>query len=127
MYLNRKPCTKPSTQITYRNRKWKLKPWKQFLWTSSKVCNPMFFDIFANCLATLAFLFLNVHVPITFFFCYFDVFTEIHSSESGLNTSNRCFQITVTPQVHIFNSTIFLLGDHRSRYGRKLLKSYKAN
>lgn len=25
-------------------------------------------------------------------------FKEIHSSESGLNTSNRCFQITVTPQ-----------------------------
>lgn len=30
--------------------------------------------------------------------CYCIV-TEIHSSESGLNTSNRCFQITVTPQV----------------------------
>lgn len=27
-----------------------------------------------------------------------DDFKEIHSSESGLNTSNRCFQITVTPQ-----------------------------
>uniref|UniRef100_A0A1J3ELH0 RWD domain-containing protein 1 n=1 Tax=Noccaea caerulescens TaxID=107243 RepID=A0A1J3ELH0_NOCCA len=27
-----------------------------------------------------------------------DEFKEIHSSESGLNTSNRCFQITVTPQ-----------------------------
>ncbi|CAN6932723.1 unnamed protein product [Brassica oleracea] len=26
-----------------------------------------------------------------------DDFKEIHSSESGLNTSNRCFQITVTP------------------------------
>lgn len=26
---------------------------------------------------------------------------EIHSSESGLNTSNRCFQITLSPQVHI--------------------------
>ncbi|XP_010462010.1 PREDICTED: RWD domain-containing protein 1 [Camelina sativa] len=27
-----------------------------------------------------------------------DEFKEIHSSESGLNTSNRCFQITVIPQ-----------------------------
>ncbi|KAL0715365.1 hypothetical protein Bca4012_064687 [Brassica carinata] len=27
-----------------------------------------------------------------------DDFKEIHSSESGLNTSNQCFQITVTPQ-----------------------------
>ncbi|KAI5651206.1 hypothetical protein M9H77_37211 [Catharanthus roseus] len=27
-----------------------------------------------------------------------DDFKEIHSSESGLNTSNRCFQITVYPQ-----------------------------
>ncbi|KAK4361847.1 hypothetical protein RND71_017088 [Anisodus tanguticus] len=27
-----------------------------------------------------------------------DEFKEIHSSESGLNTSNRCFQITITPQ-----------------------------
>ncbi|KAK4349880.1 hypothetical protein RND71_029193 [Anisodus tanguticus] len=26
------------------------------------------------------------------------VLLEIHSSESGLNTSNRCFQITITPQ-----------------------------
>ncbi|KAG6789039.1 hypothetical protein POTOM_005123 [Populus tomentosa] len=24
--------------------------------------------------------------------------TEVHSSESGLNTSNRCFQITISPQ-----------------------------
>lgn len=24
---------------------------------------------------------------------------EIHSSESGLNTSNRCFEITICPQV----------------------------
>lgn len=39
--------------------------------------------------------------------------TEIHSSESGLNTSNRCFQITVTPQVknaiHLLPSAISLL------------------
>lgn len=27
--------------------------------------------------------------------------TEIHSSESGLATSNRCFQIKLSPQVHI--------------------------
>lgn len=27
-----------------------------------------------------------------------DEFKEIHSSESGLNTSNRCFQITLSPQ-----------------------------
>ncbi|KAK6125132.1 hypothetical protein DH2020_041145 [Rehmannia glutinosa] len=27
-----------------------------------------------------------------------DDFKEIHSSESGLNTSNRCFQITLSPQ-----------------------------
>ncbi|CAL5327856.1 unnamed protein product [Camellia sinensis] len=27
-----------------------------------------------------------------------DEFKEIHSSESGLNTSNRCFQITICPQ-----------------------------
>lgn len=27
-----------------------------------------------------------------------DEFKEIHSSESGLNTSNRCFQITISPQ-----------------------------
>ncbi|KAL3824425.1 hypothetical protein ACJIZ3_020454 [Penstemon smallii] len=27
-----------------------------------------------------------------------DDFSEIHSSESGLNTSNRCFQITISPQ-----------------------------
>ncbi|CAK9165307.1 unnamed protein product [Ilex paraguariensis] len=27
-----------------------------------------------------------------------DEFTELHSSESGLNTSNRCFQITISPQ-----------------------------
>lgn len=27
--------------------------------------------------------------------------TEIHSSESGLATSNRCFQITLSPQVHL--------------------------
>lgn len=27
-----------------------------------------------------------------------DDFREIHSSESGLNTSNRCFQITLSPQ-----------------------------
>ncbi|WCJ39599.1 Ubiquitin-conjugating enzyme family protein [Euphorbia peplus] len=27
-----------------------------------------------------------------------DEFKEIHSSESGLNTSNRCFQITIIPQ-----------------------------
>ncbi|KAJ4882155.1 Ubiquitin-conjugating enzyme family protein [Raphanus sativus] len=27
-----------------------------------------------------------------------DDFKEIHTGESGLNTSNRCFQITVTPQ-----------------------------
>ncbi|KAJ8535882.1 hypothetical protein K7X08_034283 [Anisodus acutangulus] len=27
-----------------------------------------------------------------------DEFKEIHSSESGLNTSNRCFQITITPE-----------------------------
>ncbi|CAI0392030.1 unnamed protein product [Linum tenue] len=27
-----------------------------------------------------------------------DEFKEIHSSESGLNTSSRCFQITITPQ-----------------------------
>lgn len=27
------------------------------------------------------------------------VLIEIHSSESGLNTSNRCFQITISPQV----------------------------
>jgi hypothetical protein len=27
-----------------------------------------------------------------------DDFEEIHSSESGLNTSNRCFQITLSPQ-----------------------------
>ena len=26
--------------------------------------------------------------------------TEIHSSESGLNTSNQCFQIKIIPQVH---------------------------
>lgn len=30
-----------------------------------------------------------------------DNFPEIHPSESGLNTSNRCFQITLSPQVHI--------------------------
>ncbi|KAJ0579312.1 putative RWD domain-containing protein [Helianthus annuus] len=28
-----------------------------------------------------------------------DEFQEIHPSESGLNTSNRCFQITLSPQV----------------------------
>ncbi|CAK7356818.1 unnamed protein product [Dovyalis caffra] len=27
-----------------------------------------------------------------------DEFKEIHSSESGLNTSNRCFEITISPQ-----------------------------
>ncbi|PPD81358.1 hypothetical protein GOBAR_DD21706 [Gossypium barbadense] len=27
-----------------------------------------------------------------------DEFKEIHSGESGLNTSNRCFQITLSPQ-----------------------------
>ncbi|KAJ0595198.1 putative RWD domain-containing protein [Helianthus annuus] len=27
-----------------------------------------------------------------------DEFQEIHPSESGLNTSNRCFQITLSPQ-----------------------------
>jgi hypothetical protein len=27
---------------------------------------------------------------------------EIHSSESGLNTSNRCFQIIISPQVGWF-------------------------
>lgn len=25
--------------------------------------------------------------------------TEIHSGESGLNTSNQCFQVTLSPQV----------------------------
>lgn len=29
---------------------------------------------------------------------------EIDPSESGLNTSNRCFQITLSPQVHILLS-----------------------
>lgn len=32
------------------------------------------------------------------------IVTEIHTGESGLNTSNRCFQITVTPQVYIITS-----------------------
>lgn len=30
-----------------------------------------------------------------------DEFKEIHSGESGLNTSNRCFQIKVVAQVNV--------------------------
>lgn len=33
---------------------------------------------------------------------------EIHSSESGLNTSNRCFQITISPQVNLFSHVLEL-------------------
>lgn len=30
-----------------------------------------------------------------------DSYSEIHPSESGLNTSNRCYQITLSPEVCI--------------------------
>ncbi|CAI0392028.1 unnamed protein product [Linum tenue] len=51
-----------------------------------------------------------------------DEFKEIHSSESGLNTSSRCFQITITPQVPSFsfcNSFAVQLGlifSHTEKY-----------
>lgn len=49
------------------------------------------------------------------------IIPEIHSGESGLNTSNRCFQITLHPQViqnlkwHCF----FFLSDYVSNLGNQ--------
>lgn len=37
---------------------------------------------------------------------------EIHSSESGLNTSNRCFEITICPQVNIPSHLLEHMIDH---------------
>lgn len=50
-----------------------------------------------------------------------DEFREIHSSESGLNTSNRCFQITITPQDDDEESTyssvrLALIFSHTEKY-----------
>ncbi|XP_065866497.1 uncharacterized protein [Euphorbia lathyris] len=50
-----------------------------------------------------------------------DEFKEIHSSESGLNTSNRCFQITIIPQDDEDESTdipvqLALIFSHTEKY-----------
>lgn len=50
-----------------------------------------------------------------------DEFKEIHPSESGLNTSNRCFQITLSPQDdEVDNSTtpvqLGLIFSHTEKY-----------
>ncbi|KAL8118705.1 uncharacterized protein LOC141723915 isoform X1 [Apium graveolens] len=51
-----------------------------------------------------------------------DEFKEIHSSESGLNTSNRCYQITLSPEDDEFDNSITtpvqlgLIFSHTERY-----------
>ena len=65
---------------------------------------------------SLQFCFLLILLP--YFECLYKNFPqcfsvvlvpEIDPSESGLNTSNRCFQITLSPQVHTsLSSSIFL-------------------
>ncbi|XP_060205846.1 uncharacterized protein LOC132633441 [Lycium barbarum] len=50
-----------------------------------------------------------------------DEFKEIHSSESGLNTSNRCFQITISPEEDDVESTqpsvrLALIFSHTEKY-----------
>lgn len=87
-------CTKILRQSACRSRRWKLKHWKPYLWMILKVLNPRDFLLY-----DLELFFFPNNLMTTF--ACLKYLPEIHSSESGLNTSKRCFQITLSPQVHI--------------------------